>query len=114
MNGQAGRMAAILLATAIAASPIGAQQAEPTPDQGDRVRTWQIYLKSGDVIEFDGQFNWDGANKGPAQFLAEYQAYVTGQAIPPILRYAFPSPDSERAADIVIDLREIAAIVQKF
>lgn len=115
------------LALALAAAPLAAQQsgsgatgdataATPQPDAMQGVtRTWAIYLKSGAVIEFDARFDWAG-QRGPAQFLSDYEKFVVGGSAPAIARYNFPRESGQtiKAAEIVIDFREVAAVVQLF
>jgi hypothetical protein len=114
---RSARLGSLLLCATLLATPAVAQDTgDAVTDTGSVSRTWEIYLKSGQRIAFVGQLSWSGAAKGPSQFLADYQAFVAGGATPPISRYSFPSGGdaSLPAADMVIDLREVSAVVQKF
>lgn len=121
---RSARLGILTLGLALMAAPALAQDDGDTGQEGAAqaadtskvTRTWEIYLKSGQRIAFTGQMNWGGAAKGPGQFLSDYQAYVAGGSLPPISRYSFPAKagSTDPAADIVIDLREVIAVVQKF
>ena len=110
---RSARLGVLMLGLALVAAPAPAQD---ETDTSTITRTWEIYLKSGQRIAFTGQLNWGGTAKGPSQFLSDYQAYVAGGSLPPISRYSFPSKagTADASADIVIDLREVIAVVQKF
>lgn len=88
-----------------------------TPAFSDGVskqRSWRIFLKSGQMIEF--QAIWNGTDAG-SKFTEDYKKYLKDGTKPtrPIM-YNFKQSDSSgnTAAHVLVDWDRVEAVVQVF
>ncbi|AQQ05679.1 hypothetical protein B0E33_20655 [Roseibium algicola] len=84
--------------------------------RGDGVRTWQIFMTTGEKIEFSGGWNMSAGSYIPATFLSDVETFHrTGQKpnYPTNVHYLFPksNKDSTIAASLSVDIGQILAVV---
>ncbi len=81
-------------------------------------RTWQIHLKSGNVIEFTA--GWNSPHPyGPAVFMQHVKRYLFDGTLPnetAPFDYRFPDPNNEARAVAIVAVRveDVVAVTQLF
>lgn len=93
------------------------QMAGPPPENAPGVmRTWAIVFKSGEMLDIEAPANWTGPGKGPSALIADFETYISSGNLPAVPRYSLPieNRSAVKATEIVVDMREVVAIIQKF
>jgi len=75
-------------------------------------RTWQIFLSSGETIEFKGGWN----NSDAARFRQEFFDYINNGKLPQRPQYNFKKDNTSKqtSAVLFIKMSEVVSIAQKF
>lgn len=100
---------------AIVAIPAAALSQDMSADPADGEvfgqRTWQIFLKNGEKIEFLGDWNTSGAI-----LRSHFNSYLNNGTVPtnPMYSFKLQNGSNTTSAHLHIDIREVIAIVQIF
>lgn len=99
----------IAIASSLLLTPSFADEEENTS-----ARSWKIFLKSGQMIEF--QAIWNGTDAG-SKFTADYAAFLkdgTKPSLPIMYNFRMKTANGKQAARVQIDWDRVEAVVQVF